>query len=897
MFVVVDEAAATAAPSNVRILDEIAAELAQVGDEVSARDLEKMNRIIRLSRESGGMPKPGSMGIRGQQLFDELHAAALRRIEGANTIPAGSRVVKSANQASTTAGKAQRVILVDMTQLSDEAQLRLMEGTVGGKMLDEIVYEPKAMRSMGGDELSTATDEVADASERVLISEDMDSKELDGVAEFVREQAFTEGYNPVPFIKAQGRSLAERETTSTQLIDTVFDVIGRQVSEKVVRTPYVRIKTWEGIADAYLHASPTIRKQIRVFAGKADFTPAEFEAIVARQMRLAGYKELPAPAAVQLTIKEIETMAVARAVQRTRDLFFDLTERSNFWDASKLIFPFGDAWWEVLSRWTKLFNPMKAEEFGRPFKNLSRLESAAVGAQRSGYYDVDEQGDRVFNWFPTTALNQALLEQLDMPEGMNAAYTTTIGQALFIDPSDPRSVLGPGGSVQMQTTAAVFRPFYEDKAVSDLIDWAVYGSYNPTELSSAGVVDSILPSYLRRFWDLLQAGEHDETYASRQVDIMNGMFASDPKYADMLTNPATQQLLIDDAKKLTIQMAVVEAVASWLGKVPRMSVEVMTLDSEGSEQARKLIAISTEYAWLMNGLGMSQSEAVNTIRSMYGVDPLSISPKSYTVYSRPLTKTGYDFMMRNEDDAALLPVTVAAFMPPTEGEEFYYQEYQREIDADERQKLIATQSLKLSSYRAGVERMQIIKNERDLKLAQAKAFYGTDSDIYRSYRDNEVAEWYNRARMNIENSYFYEEGAGGPQGFMKKPTPEDGKKEMIKIGTVGTPENAAGVRMDPQLTLALEKVTAAWMANEEMALKMGKSASWWYESAASMDQEAAVMRSTFQERLYRIVDTLDDDTKRKMSWYVDSVMTPLLQGFDRDTPLVIDVAPLPLPGG
>jgi len=897
MFIIVDDVAADAAPSNVRVLDEIAAELAQVGDEVLARDLEKMNRIIRLSRDSGGMPKPGSMGIQGQVLFDRLHAAALRRIGGADEIPVGSRVVKSANQASTTAGKAQRVILVDMTQLSDEAQLRLMEGTVGGKMLDDIVYEPKAMRSMGGDELVTATDEVADASERVLISSDMDSQELDNVASFVRDRAFTEGYNPVPFIKGQGRSLVERETTSTQLIDTVFDVIGRQASEKLVRTPYVRIKTWEGIADAYLHASPTIRKQIRIFAGKADFSPAEFEAIVSRQMRIAGFKELPAPAKVQLTIAEIEAMAVARAVQRTRDLFFDLTERSNFWDASKLIFPFGDAWWEVLSRWTKLFNPMKADEFGRPFKNLSRLESASVGAQRSGYYDVDEQGDRVFSWFPTTALNQAILEQVDVPEGMNAAYTTTMGQALFIDPADPRSVFGPGGSVQVQTAAAIFRPFYEDKAVSDLIDWAVYGSYNPTELSSASVVDSILPSYLRRFWDLLQVGEYDETYASRQVDLMNGMYASDPKYADALTNQATQQLLVDDAKQMTIQMAVVEAVASWLGKVPRMSVEVMTLDSEGSEQARKLIAISTEYAWLMNEVGMSQKEAVATVRSQYGVDPLAISPKSYSVYSRPLTKTGYDFMLRNEDDAALLPVTIAAFMPQTNGEEFYYQEYQREMDADERQKLTATQSLRLASYRAGLERMQVIKNERDLKLAQAKAFYGTDSDIYRSYRDNEVAEWYNRARMNIENSYFYEEGVGGPQGFMKRPTPEDGKKEMVKVGTPGTPEHEAGVRMDTQLTLALERVTAAWVANEEMALTMGKSPSWWYESSASTDQEAAVMRSTFQERLYRIVATLDDDTKRKMSYYVDSVMTPLLQGFDRDTPLVIDVAPLPLPGG
>ena len=63
----------------------------------------------------------------------------------------------------------------------------------------------------------------------------------------------------------------------------------------------------------------------------------------------------------------IEQLAKGSAVQKTKDLLYDITESRRFWDVARWVFPFGNAYQEVLTTWTKLLgsNPAVASRASR----------------------------------------------------------------------------------------------------------------------------------------------------------------------------------------------------------------------------------------------------------------------------------------------------------------------------------------------------------------------------------------------------------------------------------------------------------------------------------------------------------------------------------------------------
>ena len=724
----------------------------------------------------------------------------------------------------------------------------------------------------------------------------MTKNDLDELTDFIRTEAYDDAHRPPPKVKAQAVDLkGMRGQKVNHWIDNVFEYIGTRPSNAVSRGPYSRIRVWEEFANFYIHASPELRGEIVDKALETGFTGREFQRIVNRQLRIQGYKSMPLPAAEQLTLETVEQYAVAKAIGDTRKLFFDLSERTNIWDASKLIFPFGDAWWEVMTRWGKLFNPVKAAEYGRPFKNLARLEAANSAAQRSGWYDTDENGERVFNWIPTGMLASALV---GTDSRFNATTKAGFGQAMFIDPTDERSWFGPSMGPHMQLLASLLRPTFEDKPVADLIDFAVFGSWSPTEMSDDTVTNALLPTYMRRWWDLFKMGEWDDTYASRTIDVMNGMYAVDPKYRDAATDEGVAKMLLDDARRFTTQYSMMDAVASWISPVqPRLVIEVEMMDAEGAVSMQRLAAVSADLNFLRDN--MTEDEALATVRQWYGVDPLKIAPKTYSVYSRPVTKESHDWFLKYPDASKMAPFTVAAFMPDEPENTYYQPEMERQIRSGERDKLNATQAFNLLSYRQGADRVGLIRDVRDQKLLEAQTLYGgRDNDDYRQYRDVRVLPWYNATKRAIETMYFYDSNAGGPAMLGKKPTYRQLKDEMLQIGTLGTPENLTMSRIDAEAVALLSRISALWRENDHYATSQAHQPNWWYAGHASTDEGAltSTMRSSFTYEVQQIVgDASSEDAKRTVQWYMDYVLTPLMTGFDLDDPFIVQADPLLAP--
>ena len=62
----------------------------------------------------------------------------------------------------------------------------------------------------------------------------------------------------------------------------------------------------------------------------------------------------------------IEVMAKGYGVEQTKKLLYDITQQRRFWEASRWLFPFGNAYQEVLTTWLSIMknNPQVAARTG-----------------------------------------------------------------------------------------------------------------------------------------------------------------------------------------------------------------------------------------------------------------------------------------------------------------------------------------------------------------------------------------------------------------------------------------------------------------------------------------------------------------------------------------------------
>lgn len=787
-------------------------------------------------------------------------------------------------------------IVVDMTKVDEVTQLELMRASRAKVGLTEAIdYQPVGMRTIDVDDMIARVNQTAESADTQRIFPEMTREDFAALADYARNDAFAEGvYQPpnrVPGpIQARGEAAQGMGVT---FIDKAFEMLGSQPSLIAARNPYSRIRTWEVFADYYMYATPDIQAQIRRAAAKSGVPSGQFDKFVARSMKLAGHLEMPKPALVQLTLDEIEQIAVTRAVQDTRDLFFDLSKRGNWADASKLVFPFGDAWWEVLTRWGALMNPMKAPEFGRPFKNLRRLQQFTMGAERSGWFETNERGERVFRWFPGAAIATAFMGN---PEGFQMTNMASMNQIGFIDFSDTRAILGPGMGPYMQTLASLVRPKIEGTGIEDIVDWAVYGSFDPTEPDAEGMKDMLLPTYLRKLWNMVAAGEYDEKFASMQIEVANALYASgDPKYANIATDQAAFNMLLADAQRIVGTYGWIDALVSWVTPLQaKPVVQVVNADTDGSERVIEMVSVADDYRFLREYL--EEPEALATIQEWYGEDPTMVAPKSYGVLQRPVTDGSYQFSIEYEAEMDEIPFTVGAFMPLDPVETFSSLEYQRQIDEGERQKLSVDEAFLYISYRQGQTRMAEMQDERDRRLLEAELLWGKDSDEFRDYRDNVVAPWYANGKWSLEAAYFGFAQGAGPTKLRKRPTSEQLLQEMLRIGTRGSTQNKVAAEMNSELTSALEEIAGWWNQNTMISIAEGHDASWWYSSSATTDLTTSQMRATFQSRVYNLTKRItNNDTRARVQWYADAVITPLMEGYDLDNPFIVHVDPLLAP--
>ena len=304
-------------------------------------------------------------------------------------------------------------------------------------------------------------------------------------------------------------------------------------SDKLSRSPTFRRIYWKNISALLPSASADDAAEILRAAEKAGL-PKRMMDDLRERARIANGTS---------NASDIDAAAKGFALDRVRDLLFDASKKGAFFDQARLIFPFGDAYKEVFTAWSKIMF-MRG---GLPAKSLAKGLRAAQGATGIGPGDMDEDGERDgFIWKSPTSgdwvFSVPFSQKLSQMPGLGGSQYPGMGLSI---PVKSMNVLGnvmPGvGPVADQiVNGALPRTGAFDGVRNFLFP---YGEpLDPEGASTATLLQrTFFPAWLRRTasadWQNLPFGGSLASFAANIITDRE----SDPQYLG-LRNHVIKQL-------------------------------------------------------------------------------------------------------------------------------------------------------------------------------------------------------------------------------------------------------------------------------------------------------------------------------------------------------------------
>ena len=90
----------------------------------------------------------------------------------------------------------------------------------------------------------------------------------------------------------------------------------------------------------------------------------------------------------------IDDVSKAHALNETKELLYDLGQRTRFWEATRLIFPFGEAYQEILTTWFKILRDNPAP--------IRRFQLTVEKGRETNPFEIEDTDRGFFYEDPTT---------------------------------------------------------------------------------------------------------------------------------------------------------------------------------------------------------------------------------------------------------------------------------------------------------------------------------------------------------------------------------------------------------------------------------------------------------------------------------------------------------------
>ena len=475
-----------------------------------------------------------------------------------------------------------------------------------------------------------------------------------------------------------------------------------------------------------------IKNELRNFArratGREGISQAEAELNRLAEVPIAGLSGsmslLEADGSVSMKdFAAMDQVAKAFALQETQSLLYDITRKHDIADMTRNMFPFAEAWGEILSSWGKIMvdNP----------RMLRRGQQVVEGARGAGwFYEDPATGEEVFN-YPGSGLvtdwmmsdnagaklaggaiaggvGGALLGGIPgaIGGGLAGSGAAVAASGLTSDTEGPSSVQFTGRVEGLNLIAGSYLPGFGpivQLGMSNLLseqmadpDWRwvrdLVLPFGGQEVDSPGqaIIDTALPAWFRKGLTSLARGDGENTrmYANTVMDVYKALLTGSGSDA----TPEDAEITLRRAKDIAKNIYRIRAIAQFAapsGPGVRFDIE----DKNGDVWT--YINLAQEWARMQKENDYDEVATFTQFTERFGLDPTLFSTaKTTSVVKRATTEEGVDWEYENQDlYAPSSPYyTTAYFAKPDDPfAEYDYGAYLKQLEDKTRQGLTPEQ--------------------------------------------------------------------------------------------------------------------------------------------------------------------------------------------------------------
>lgn len=449
-----------------------------------------------------------------------------------------------------------------------------------------------------------------------------------------------------------GRHAAAAEHLD-RAVETMFSVLMSKPTNRLSRSPAFRQFYYQRVGELMSQLTDDAQRAVLSAARDAGLGDAAVRRLARRVTTGTG----------DIAFENVDMLAKGFALDETRKLLYDITEKSQWADISRTIFPFAEAWKEILTVWARL-------GVERPIV-ARRLQQMVDGARGAGFFQTDPQSQEEVFVYPGSGLVSGALTGVPVPFKAQVSSLNLFSQNPLI----------PGVGPAVQIPMAKLLP---NKPEWDWVRDIVVPFGDPTEQGALAVVT---PPWLRKFKTAMSSPESDRAFGSTVGDVAAYLVSTGDYSTD---SPEEQERLSKAAVHKARLLFVLRGMVQF-GAPAAPSFKMIAEDKDGRvvtafklrDEFRKLQAENYE-------------TAVSRFLETYGENALLYMQGGTTGGFSP-TDALHDWVRDHPSQVSKFRRTYGFFAPT--GGEFDFDEYERQIAVGERDKLSPRQMIELANAR------------------------------------------------------------------------------------------------------------------------------------------------------------------------------------------------------
>lgn len=494
-----------------------------------------------------------------------------------------------------------------------------------------------------------------------------------------------------------------------RVVDRLFYEIAARPSNKAARSPVFRQRYYQRMENLIEFSTPATQDEIIKAARAAKLPEKQIKRLERNRTRGQG----------DLILADVDDVAKADAMEFTRDLLYDLTTRNQFFDAARVLFPFGEAFKEAAKTYTRI----SIQRPQVPYR---------LGLTLQGGRDLDPDGDGkgFFSYDP--ASQQEVFNLTSLVPGAGALMEQAFGARGFNAPVGGLNMLGtsvlPGVGPVVQISAGYLLPDKpEYNGLQKLI--SPFGE----RTAEGGFVESFLPAWAQKLRTVtgMSTPAQQRQFANAAKDIAVYLISTGEYNA---STPEEMDRTLAEARKRAKYLYLLRGLVQSTAPSPPIP-ELLAVDKSG--QLVSQFAVRKRYDQLRKD---DPENATQRFLEEFGDNlaglMVSKAPPAEGRIPLPPTTKGKEFRQRNPGTVSAHSRVIGLFVDDDESEEvFDSAEYQRQIQAGERITMSPQETLRQANRRVATQVYKFYKKQAgdDISDTERRKLKELQQQLMRDY--------------------------------------------------------------------------------------------------------------------------------------------------------------------